>query len=108
MSQRKTKERIDRWVGDGSLSHAGQPLGVVRYVVDVYQEFFYLSGLGDALGVEEKVAGLQDLMVSLSGHHIDAFKFIGETLTLHMKDGRRLDGFLEGRRFVAGGQVEGP
>lgn len=105
MSERREQRRVERCAGTGTVTRDGVTLGDVTYVMEIWQTFHMLRTLGP--GPEQEVAGLRDINITFINHELDAFGLWQDraTLTLHLEDGRRLDGFLDGDSFVASGQL---
>jgi hypothetical protein len=105
MSERREQRRIERTEGTGRVSRNGTVLGTVSYLFEVWQTFHIIRGLGP--GPAEEVAGLKDLRILFVRHELDTFALWQDrgTLTLRLEDGREVDGFLDGDRFVASSQL---
>ncbi len=105
MTERREKRRIERSAGTGSVSQAGNPLGTVSYILEIWQTFHIVQGFGP--GPAQEIDGMKEIRIRLVRHQLDSFKFWQEAavLTLQFEDGRRLDGFLDGDAFVASGQL---
>jgi hypothetical protein len=105
MSERQEQRRIERSGGTGMVTRDGVALGSATYVMEVWQTFHVFRTFGP--GPKQEVAGMKDINIRFVNHELDSFKLWKEsaTLTLHLEDGRRLDGFLNGDEFVASGQL---
>lgn len=105
MSERREQRRVERCTGTGTVMRGGVALGSATYVMEIWQTFHILRGLGP--GPEEEVAGTKEISITFIRHDLDTFRLWQDraTLTLHLEDGRRLDGFLNGDEFVASGQL---
>lgn len=105
MSERREQRRIERTAGTGTVLREGVPIGTASYVMEVWQTFHVISGLGP--DPEEEVAGMKELNIQFLRHDLDTFKLWHDraTLTLRLQDGRQLDGFINGEEFVASGQM---
>ena len=104
MSERRERRRIERAAGTGTVKRDGAAIGSATYVMEIWQTFHILRTLGTGGG---EVAGMKDISITLIQHDLDTFRLWQERafLTLHLEDGRRLDGFLSGDEFVASGQL---
>ena len=104
MAERREERLIERSAGKGSIWRAGVSLGTVSYVLEAWQTFHIVQGFGS--GPAQEVEGLKELRVRLVRHNLD-FKLMQEsaTITLHLEDGRHVDGFLDGERFIASSQL---
>ena len=104
MSERRERRRIERTAGTGTVTRDGVALGSATYVMEIWQTFHILNTFGAG---GEDVAGMKDISITFMSHDLDTFKLWQEpaTMTLHLEDGRRLDGFLNGDEFVASGQL---
>lgn len=91
--------------GTGTMSRAGTPLGAVSYLLEIWQTFHIVQGLGP--GPAQEIEGMKEIRLRLVRHKLDTFALWQDsaTLTLQLEDGRRLDGFLNGDVFVASGQL---
>jgi hypothetical protein len=107
MSERREQRRVERTAGIGKVTRGGAALGTARYVMEIWQTFHVLTAGFGHPGPAEEVAGLMEIRIRLTNHDLDTFKLVQEsaTLTLHLEDGRHLDGFLNGDEFVASGQL---
>ena len=105
MSERLVQRRIERSAGTGTMSRAGAPLGTASYLLEIWQTFHIIQGLGP--GPAEEIEGMKEIRLRLVRHSLDSFGLWQDsaTLTLQLEDGRRLDGFLNGDMFVASGQL---
>jgi hypothetical protein len=98
---RRVRRIVDRLEGTGSVSREGASLGEADYQITVYQEF-------TALPDGEELGGIPDWDVQLSGHSLDTFGLWQDSamLILELEDGRQVQGFLDGNRFVLSGNVK--
>lgn len=105
MAKRHEKRRIERSAGTGSMLRAGNPVGTVSYILEIWQTFHIVQGFGP--GPAQEIEGMKEIRIRLVRHQLDSFKFwqATETLTLQFEDGRRLDGFFDGAAFIASGQL---
>ena len=105
MSERREQRRIERSAGTGTVSRDGIDLGTMSYVLEIWQTFHIIRGLGTR--PDEEVEGLKEISIQILRHDLDTFKLWREraTLNLRLEDGRRLDGFLNDDEFVASGQL---
>ncbi len=105
MSERREQRRIERTAGTGTVSRDGVELGTLSYLLEIWQTFHIISGLGP--GPDEEVEGLKEIRIQILRHDLDTFKLWREraTLNLRLEDGRRLEGFLNDDEFVASGQL---
>jgi len=96
---KRIRRHIRRFDGNGALSKDGESVGTVRYQVDVWQNLIVIpSG--------EELPGTKHLEIDVD-HGLDPVRLWqeGATFRLHFEDGRYLDGYLDGRRFIPGGQL---
>lgn len=105
MSERREQRRIERTAGAGTVSRDGMQLGTMSYLLEIWQTFHIIRGLG--VGPDEEVEGLKEIRIQILRHDLDTFKLWREraTLNLRLEDGRRLDGFVNDDEFVASGQL---
>jgi hypothetical protein len=105
MSERREQRRVERCAGTGTVTRDGVAVGSVSYVMEIWQTFHIIRTFGP--GPEQEVEGLKEISITFIRHQLDTFRLWHEraTLTLHLQDGRRLDGFLNGDSFVASGQL---
>ena len=105
MSERREQRRMERAAGTGIVSRDGVQLGTMSYILEIWQTFHIIRGLGAGPG--EEVEGLKEIRIQMLRHDLDTFKLWREraTLNLRLEDGRRLDGFLNDDEFVASGQL---
>lgn len=105
MSERREQRRIERTAGTGTVSRDGMQLGTMSYLLEIWQTFHIIRGLGP--GPDEEVEGLKEIRIQILRHDLDTFKLWREraTLNLRLEDGRRLDGFVNDDEFVASGQL---
>ena len=105
MSERREQRRVERSAGTGTVTRGGAVIGSVTYVMEIWQTFHIIRGLGP--GPEEEVAGMKEINITFINHTLDTFKLWQDraTLTLKLEDGRTLEGFLDGDSFVASGQL---
>ncbi len=94
---RKVKKIVEKLEGDGRLTNsAGQQIATPHYWMVVWQAFQLLPR-------GERLAGLQDLHITLSAPNLDSLRgpvTPDSGLTLQLEDGTKVDGFLAGTRFV--------
>jgi hypothetical protein len=105
MSERREQRRVERCAGTGTVMREGVALGSATYVMEIWQTFHIQRTFGP--GPEQEVAGMKEISITFINHQLDTFSLWQDraTLTLHLEDGRQLDGFLNGDEFVASGQL---
>jgi hypothetical protein len=86
-----------RHTGRGRLCRGTTELGAVEYELEVWQDF----NITDAGGERQELPGLKDLQIRFIVLPISPQELSG-TLTLVLRDGTRVEGFLKDRRFVPG------
>ena len=77
----------------GRLFRGDIDLGPVDYRMQIWQDVI----MTDAGGVREELLGAEDRRIYLAKAFIES-----GTLTLQLANGGRMQGFLNGRRFVPG------
>ena len=85
MGERSEQRRIEKTAGTGSISHAGNVMGAVAYLLEIWQTFHILSGLGPA--PDEEVPGLMELRIHFLRHGLDALKLPEQAATLTLQLG---------------------
>ena len=92
---RRVKQVVEKLEGEGRLTNrAGQQIATPHYWMVVWQAFQLLPR-------GEKLAGLQDLHITLSAPNLNSLSGpLDPGLTLQLEDGTKVDGFLAGTRFV--------
>lgn len=105
MSERREERRIERSTGTGTITRDSAKIGMATYVLEIWQTFHITRAFGP--GPEQETAGMKDIHITFVRHDLDTFRLWQDRamLTLHLQDGRRLDGFLNGDEFVASGQL---
>lgn len=105
MSERREERRIERSAGTGTVTRDGVAIGTASYLLEIWQTFHIISGLGP--GPDEEVEGLKEIRIQFVRHDLDTFTLWRDraTLNLQLADGRRLDGFLNNDEFVPAGQL---
>ena len=92
--ERRETRSVDQFKGTGSLSQGGVTLSPTDYAVEVWQGFIIIP---KSDGTTEELAGIPELDIRLSNHQLDTSNLWQEhaTLTLHLDDGRHVEGFLD-------------
>ena len=105
MRERRESRRVERSAGVGTITRDGTILGTVSYVLEIWQTFHIVQTFGPSPAQE--IPGMQEIHIQFVRHELDTFALWQQnaTLTLQLQDGRRLDGFLDGNKFVASGQM---
>lgn len=98
MDDRTERRPIDQLAGDGWILRGGVRIGQVTYAINVYD--VRTSHADHALTGTE-------LAVRVMNHTIDASAHAGQLLTLALKDGRTVTGFIsdDGTRLVRTGAL---
>jgi hypothetical protein len=94
---------IERTSDSGDLSFAGATLGAISYTLEIWQTFQSIR-----TGTEvETVVGPPHIDVRIDKRQLKRLTPWpeGAMLTLQLKDGRRVDGFIRGERFVPSGSI---
>jgi hypothetical protein len=93
MAERHDSRLVSDVKERGRLFRGDVDLGPVDYRIQTWQDVI----ITEAGGVREEVLGMEDRRIYLAKAFIES-----ETLTLQLANGQRMQGFLNGRRFVPG------
>jgi hypothetical protein len=93
MAERHDSRLVSDVEERGRLFRGDVDLGPVDYRIQTWQDVI----ITEAGGVREEVLGMEDRRIYLAKAFIES-----GTLTLQLANGQRMQGFLNGRRFVPG------
>jgi len=98
MDERTARRLVDQLAGDGWLLHGGVRLGQVTYAINIFEV---------RTSRQDRVLGGSELVVRLFNHSIDASLYTDAVLTLALRDGRSLTGFIseDGTQLVRTGMI---
>jgi len=98
MHERTNSRVVDQLAGDGWLLAGGVRLTAVTYAIDIHEV---------ETGRDGNAGTAIELRVRLFNHAITAVQMRGQQLTLRLKDGRRIIGFLsdDGAQLVRTGEL---
>jgi|tagenome__1003787_1003787.scaffolds.fasta_scaffold18930540_1 hypothetical protein len=97
---------VNRWAGSGRLTKNGETIATVRYAIREDQTFHLLKRFGEGSG--EEAPGLKRLVFGIDSRDLDLWSLSGVTVTLYLEDGRSVDLFHSGDRFVNSSQLRSP
>ena len=94
--------RTERLAGTCRVYHDGETIGKAVYDIELLRETDVLQ----RAAADPRVDGYERYTVSLTNHQLSLDELKGETLTLHLQDGRQLKIIVGRGGFTATGRLK--